>query len=62
MLIGWPKPSDMASGELAAQTGGTSETVVDEGRDCQFVILGHTTAACAGKEGPVWLVAERMLN
>ena len=61
MLIGWPKPSDMASGELAARTGGTSEKVVDEG-ECQFVILMHTTAACAEKEGPVWLVAERMLN
>jgi hypothetical protein len=51
----------MASGELAARTGGTSEKVVDEG-ECQFVILMHTTAACAEKEGPVWLVAERMLN
>lgn len=40
MLIGWLKPSNIASGELAAQNGTTHETV-DEEREGRFLILEY---------------------
>jgi hypothetical protein len=50
VLIGWLKPSDIASGELAAQNRTTHETVDEEGEG-RFLILEYDDGYMHGMRG-----------